>query len=70
MVLLWAKDKVMHSGLKILETIITEAFFLSGFTLTNIHDSQGNQPGKGEAISLTPHGGQTFLDKEFMGRLF
>ena len=28
------------------------------------------QQGKEEAISLTPHRGQTFLDKEFMGRLF
>ena len=55
-----AKDKVTYNGLKMLETIITEAiFFLSGFTFTNIHDSQDNQ-GKGEAISLTPHGEKIF----------
>ena len=59
----------MHSGLKILETIITEAFF-SIWVYFNEHSRFTGQPGKGEAISLTPHRGQTFLDKEVMGKLF
>ena len=48
-----------------LETIITEAFFLSEFASTNIHDSACHEttPGKGETISLTPHGGKLFWTK-------
>ena len=43
----------MYSGLKMLETIITEitCFFLSGFSFTNIYDSEQE---KREATSLTP----------------
>ena len=38
--IIMSKGKVTYTGLKMLETIITEAFFLSGFTFTNIHNSQ------------------------------
>ena len=38
------KDKLTYSGLKMLQTIITEDFFLSGFTyFTDIHNSQYNR---------------------------
>ena len=40
---------------------ITEAFFLSGFTFTNIHDSQENW-GRGR-LSLIPHGEKLFWPK-------
>ena len=58
----------MYSGLKILETI-TEAFF-SIWVYFHKPSRFTGQQGKGEAISLIPHGGQTFLDKEFMKGLF
>ena len=34
--------EVTYNGLTMSEIIITETFFLSGFTFTNIHDSQNN----------------------------
>ena len=52
-----------------LETIVNEAFFfLSGFTFANI--TIHTTTVEGETISLTLHGGQTFLNTEFVGRLF
>ena len=65
MVVVGGKVKKTCSGLKMLEALITDVFLLSGFSFTNIHDSQDNQV----AISLTLRGGQIFLDNEFLGRL-
>ena len=36
------KGKVTYNGLKMLEIIITDALFLSGFTFTSIHNSHDN----------------------------
>ena len=43
-----------------LETIITEAFF-SIWVYFHKHSQLTGQLGKGEAISLTPHGGQGII---------
>ena len=59
----------MHNSLNILETIITEVFF-SFWVYFYKHLRFTGQPAKGEALSLSRHGGKTFLDKEFMGSLF
>ena len=51
-----------------LETIITEVFFLSGFTFTNIHDLQDNREGgEGGAISLTSQWVKLFWTKNLWG---
>ena len=51
-----------------METIVTEApFFLSGFSFTNIQDSQDNR-GRGR-LSLSPHGGQTFFGQIIYGEV-
>ena len=47
---LWVKVKVIYSGLKMLETIITKPFFYLGFLSQTFTGKQG----KGDAISLTP----------------
>ena len=51
---MWATVNVLYSDLKMLETIITEDrffFFLSGFSFTNVHDSQHDNRGR-EGLSL------------------
>ena len=45
-----------------LETIITEAFF-SIWVYFHKHSRFTGKPGKGEAISLTPHGEKRFWAK-------
>ena len=64
-----SKRKVKYSGLKMLKTIITEAFS-SIWVYFHKHSRFTGLPEKGEAISLTSNWGQTFLDKKFMARLF
>ena len=44
-----------------LETIIAKATFVSIWVFFHEHSQFTGQQGKGEAISLTPHGGKTFM---------
>ena len=52
----WEKVKVTHNGLKMLETIITEAIFVLSGSVSFTHFNNYSPQGKREAISLTPHG--------------
>ena len=63
---MYVKYEVTYSGLKMLETIITEAFF-SIWVYFHEHSQFTGQLGKGEAISLTPHGEKNFWTKDIRG---
>ena len=46
---LWVKVKIIYSGIKMLDPIITKPFFYLGFFSQTFTEQQG----KGDAISLT-----------------